>query len=879
MLPIVKFGLEKIHANPHQDKQYSFKMVRVTKPLYPVKRDTQLYQVKKHLPNNQDFFHVYVLGNISPKILNLLKQNKNWYRDSWVNVEEDMNERNYVLQVYNDLGVIYPRSDIYYSFIDEGSIAICLRVTPTNKRLIDVESMRFIRVYSNDYFRTPEFKSSSNPVGIYCIKTFVETNIHKVNLQILANTLKADGGEVLLYVNGFYTSNINLHIPDFSIVELLYDRSIVSKEKVSISELRTFTSIMDNKLKYLVFRDKSKDYLQYQDDVDFYVTTNNELFNKGVFFYKHKDLAVRNVTDKDYAIYTDYINNQAAYLSEKEGGAVQDKNIELIVRRSGVDKPLIYSSLKLHELYKLPQEVEKNVLSNNGYTVTELRAEHLENSDYFKLVAACSLKYITNELCTSAVGYSSIKYYFANTPTNSITENNIDVPELYQQPSYAYEYNSEGKLINRNETIGPMYTRSSSLVKSVEFIKGRTPSNYDRLYNHNDTIVLRDSEYVIMSAFFENSTRISSWEDISNNTDIISIENNIVTLNEINGKKVKIIYLDQPLTYDLNIRVVDGVLFFPLTINEDRGLGVFSYHLDLPFTSLDIFLNGYRLDYKIGYNLSFPYVNICDKTHIDYTKEEQHIHIRVHGLPTTKELVNSKHITGYVSHGVLTRNNLYDIRDDRVFSVYIKGRLQNRNNILFAEEDNTLRVNSDINGLPYSLVEHELSTKEITGVSTLPIYEKNSLLNEKISDLYNLVYKEPDIDKFNVIGDHYYLFSPTVSKVIHDMLDNNIHPRVYTTPYNDSTILNLLEEKYKYILATDPIKINHPNNLIEIHPHYGNTTIEVNLHQYRFITNLIRIITGNKPERISISGYLSITTTNDETATSNGFIPSGITVL
>jgi len=880
MLPIIKFGLEKIHASPHQDRQYSFKLIRVTRPTYPVKRTVQLYHAQKPLPNQTDSFHVYTIGNISPKFLNLLKQKRDWFKDRWINVEEDMNSRNYMLQVYNQLGLSCPRSNIYYSFIDESSIIIAIRVTSALRRVIDIESMTYIRFYSNEYFRTPEFVSSGKP-GIRVFSTEVNTNQDKVNLQTQIASLKNNGGDVLVYVNGYYTSNLTLHIPNFSLVEVLYDNSITSKEIYSINTLRTFDSTKDNKLKYLIFRNKTTEYFQYSDDIDFYIINTTPFFNKGVFYYKHKEFASRNVTDKDYSLFTDYVNNQANHLSSVEGGSIQDKNVVVITRRSGVDNSLIYSSLKLHELYKLPQAVELDVLSNMNYTIPELRAEQLENSDYFKLVDAKSLRDVTNSLCSSAVGYAGIKYYFANSPIHSITEENIEVPELYQYPSLAYEYNAAGVLINIAETIGPIYTRSSSLVRSVEFIRGRTPSDYNKLYSHNETVTLRNAEFIILSAYFDGINRITEWEDITNNSSLVTIRNSTLSLSEGPNKKIKIVYLDQPITYTLeyNLSGSDGIMYFPITIREDRGTGLMQFPIDIPFTSVDVFLNGYKLEYRVGYFIDYPYISICDKEHIDYTKVTQTIHVRVHGLPTTKSKINSNHLTGFISHGVLSRNNLYDIRDDRVYSVYIAGRLHNRNNVRYAEEDNTVRVSDTLNGLPYSIVEHELSTKEITGLPTTPLYLNNLSLNKKISDLYNIIYKEPTIDPFNIIGSQYFLFSPTICKIIEDMLDGNIPSRIYTNPYTDVDIFNLLETRYKILYNIDPVRANLPTNLIEIHPHSGNTVVDINLHQYRFITRVIHVLTNGNSNRVNISGYLGVISTNDDTVTFTGFVPSGIPVV
>ena len=862
MREIQRFAIEKIYCAPSQDRQYCFKLFRVNRADYPARQFIKVYNVNKPLPNNTDFFHVFVIGNLNPTFLNLLRQNKNWYRDVWYNFQDDMNARNYIAQMYNEDGVLFPRQHIFYSFIDEGSVLISIRINELLKNHFDINSFKYLRVYSNTYFNSSEFNSLPTKIGIKCESNLVLSNVDKVALQMKISNYESHGGKAIVYVNGYYTDNLNLNIPNYSYIEILYDQSIISKESIRISDMRTFESIKDNKLKYLYFRDKIINRIQYNDDNEFYISTDNELVTKGLFFYKHKEYAIRNVTDKDYSLYTNFVNNQATTLSRLTRGSILDKVIVMYTRKSGLSRELIYSSLKLHELYKLPQNVELDVLLNTNNTITELRAETLENSDYFKVASAKEIKEITKELATSAVGYNGITYYFGYSPLVLTTsDRNINVPYLYRNQSYAFEYNTEGVFTGKYITNGPVYTASSQNTKYVEFLKGTTPTHFGSYLSHNATVTLRDAEYRILSAHFDGITRISNWEDITEDSTKCSITNNTLTLNEEPGRKIKIVYLDEPIVYDIELPITDGILYFPLIIRENRGTGIQNHPIDLPFRSIEVFLNGKRLIYQLDYFINLPYISICNKTYIDYTKERQSIHIRMHGFTLNKDDINKNEIRGFVNNGVLTRNRYYDIRDDRVFSIFVRGRLQDRKNIRFAEEDSTIRLNNPYNGAPYVMSEPFIPIKEVTGLDTLPLYQKNLELNNRISGLFNQVFKEPRINEFNVIPEHHYIFSPTVSKITHDLLDGNIPASLYTTPYNDETIIQLLDNQYKNIYLIDPIRTVEENDIVVIHPHIGNSIVYVNLFQYRFLTNLIRIITGNKPTRINLSGYLALQTT------------------
>jgi hypothetical protein len=535
--------------------------------------------------------------------------------------------------------------------------------------------------------------------------------------------------------------------------------------------------------------------------------------------------------------------------------------------------------MKFNELYHLPDTVELDVLSNMSFTIPELRADALENSSYFTLGSERYLKNITPELATEAVGYNAMKYYYGNTPNAVDPATNISVPMLFRNPSYAYEYDSYGVLLGQHPTQGSLYTCSDPTTDYIEFLQGQTPDNYGQLHEGSVSVPLRDAEYKALSAYFEGTNRISNWEDITNTSKAI-VTGTTLAISEDQGKKVKLVYFDQPLTYTLNLPLVDGTLYFPIVVTEDRGTGLRSFPVDIPYRSLEVFLNGYRLTNTIDYFIQYPYISICSKMYFDHTQANQSVHIRLHGYATTKEEINSDEIVGFVNNGVLTRNSYYDVRDDRVFSIYVKGKLTPRSAINFAENDNTIRLSDPLNGLPYTMSENMVSVKNICGGDTLALYTANKTLNGKISDLFNHIYQEPPVNEFNVIGDHYYLFSPLVSKMLSDALDGDlIPPSVYMNPYNDSDILRLIETNYKVLYALDPMRKPLPFNIVEVHPTPYQTVTSVSLYLYRYISNVVRIITGGHPERINLSGTLTITTASPAEANAPLTTGGGITVL
>lgn len=860
MLEAQRFALENIYCAPGQDAQYSFKLIRVNKPNLPFKNWVDIYNTKKHLPNKTNFFHVFAIGQIPNQVLNLLSQKESWFKDTWIKVSDDMVSRNIIFQLYNQDGVMYPRQNLYYSFIDERSLLIAQEIPVAFKNVFNTESFEYLHLYSNAYFRSSMFATGNSNTGIDYRFQQVENNVQKVALQTFVTNSKLKGGDVFVYVNGMYSSDVTLDIPDYSYVEVVYDQSVISKEFFALEGLHTFDSIKDNRLKYVIHRDKIVDQIQYYDDTEVYVQDTTSYYTKGLYYYKHKDHSMRNITDKDFSLNSAYVNTTALKLGELTTPGFSSKQVVLYTRKSGRNMQLVYSSLKLHEFYKLPKATQFNVLIDNGHTADIFRAEQLENSSYFKVAEALSMNTVDKQLATDAIGYNGLTHYLADTPVPVVT-GVVNVPPLYQNRSTVFEYDSNGLFIDKQTTSGPVYLSPNANSATVEFILGRTPDSFGRLYEPNETIPITNSfrEYVVLSAYFTNTIRESNWEDITNTSRAVVSGNNLI-LNEGTGKKVKIVYLDEINVYDLEVDFTDGCFYFPLTQMEDKGTGVLNYPCDVPYLNISIFMNKRRLTMGVDWFINFPYVCITNKKYIDYTSATQKVHIRCSGVTLNTSEINKQEIRGFVNNGVLTRNKRFDIRDDKVYSVFIDGKLYNKTNVSYSEEDNTVRLTNPLNGLPYTVTDIFIPVKSLTGLDTLPIYRDNATRNKKVSDLYDVVFPEPSVSQLNAIGTPHFVYSPTISKIINDVITGVIPSSLYTTPYDNNTILSLLDNDYSHLLKLDPVKNGMQSVLVEIHPHLGNSVINLTLHQYRFVMNVIKFVTNNNPDKINTSGYLSIST-------------------
>lgn len=865
MNAVQNFVMNNIYCAPTEDRQYSFKLVRVNKTKLGVTNRLQIYQVSKKLPDSTSKWHVSVLGNLNPEYLNMLRQGKDWFKDVWVRVSEDMVSRNYILKLYNENGVMCPREDIWYSFIDESSVVFAIKEDNRKRLGVEYGEFMYVNLYSNNWFNSSEFSSLGDRTAIGYVSDIVFDNTNKLALQNTVNNLLVKGGKAFVYINGVYSDKVSLNIPDNSFVEVVYDRSVKSYESYKLSDLTTFNSTLDTKVKFLVLRDLAPLTMDYDDDVEVYLRTNDRLVNIGYFYYRHTPDSVRNVTDKDFSLNANFVNNLNSFLIQKSGGVYGDTVIDIYVRRSGLARGLVYHSLDIHEFYKLPIDKQLLVLNSNSVSVPDYRAETFENSTYFKVMGMKDFRLLTPEVANNVLGYNGITHYFGNTP-NRVDGSYISVPLLYQIKSTAYEYDASGKLLGYYPSVyhGPEYPITNvGLCASVEFVYGVPYGELETIkyLTNDDTFTTPQEEYSLYSAIFNSGSRASNWEDITDKYPAGSRNGSIsYGISETSSVMVRVHNHTRIYVKDLELDISEGYMTFSLKeYVEVEGIGSIR-NCDLPFSNLDIWLNGYRLTEGLDFHYSFPYISICSKKYINYTLTKQLVHVRGIGSETSEKSINANNVYGFVSGGVLTRNKYYDITDDKVLSVYIDGKLVDRNNILLAEGDNTVRVDNPSNGLPYSVRYGYIPLRDITDENGRRLYKENLERDKRISAIFNIINKEPEYNALNVISGNHYLFSPVISAIIKDVVSGDIPSSVYVNPYNDNDILQLVESKYKELLALDPVKMNLDDKIVVIHPHIGNSVIDLNLHQFRFVNNVIRFITLGNVDKVVTSGYISLST-------------------
>lgn len=870
MNPIHKLAMSNIYASTIEDKQYYFKLVNTTTGGSMCTNKVKIYgSIVKTLPDLTSLFSVYVIGDIYPEMLNLKSQYKPWFRDVWTNFQADANDRKYTFQIYNDNGLTYPSDKVYYSFINETTLAIAIKRDVGLVDKFGYGDNIYLKVFSNLWHESVEFNNLPNPIGVYS-KTFVTSGaIDRAYIMSYITGLIANGGDVIIHVNGAYAKTVPATPLAGTIVDVLYDQSIVGKTTYPISGLYTFKSELDDVTKLSLFRDEFLDKIRFKDTLEMYITDGLDLYGTtGLYFYKHRDKSVRNITNKDYSINGMYLENQVQYLNRLTKSEGKEKYLDIYTRRTNVQKPLTYASIKLHELYKLTINQLRELMNNNVYTDEIYRIETLEASDYFKVMNSNNPSEITLELATRAVGYNGVTKYLGDSPVEVDPLNTpIVVPTLYRNEFVAYEYGSMGELTNIIQSSGSTYTPLNPNTTVVSFRVGQLSQTPQLLLNNNQSTNLLYSDYYVLEVGWQSNNLDNNYIDITNDPSKVSVANGVITVTLPSNKKARIVYISNAICYTSMIDRTTSDFRITLNLQEDRadGNGVTTKPLTYTPEEIEVYLNKRRLTYGLDYTLTLPYINIYNREFIDYSVFNQVVDIRFNGWTDSVSNLNKREIRGFINNGVLTRNRVYDVIDDKVINIFVDGGIVLKEDVLFAESDTTSRPNDPLNGKPYTIFEPLIPIESLTPVPTLELERINFIRNQALSDVYSLVNPEDTVNLTQNIVSKYKIYSPLLNMITNDLLSgyipttDYIHPVYGTLDYPLMKLVTLLTDvRYSEYVDRDPVKLDIDLDIVDLRVHNQENPVNVSQVQYAFIDNILSYLNPKNGHKVILTNSFNV---------------------
>lgn len=856
---LVEHAIRNVWCNPEQDRQYRYRPHRLSPPLGDYRFVSVMGENHK-LPNDKDKFHVYQIGALAPGILGLLPD-QHRFSNQWIRVPDAMMRQSMWCEFYLDHGIQIPKYDIYYKY---GIYQNLIFVIRENKGMgIDYGTLKpYMRVYSNAFFKS-QYRTQNDRIQTRGMS--VVNNNEILQLQAEINSLRAlNRGYVFCYVNGYLKEQINVLTAKIGdSIEYVYDSSVVRVVSFDPRTLDYYLSELDNNRKYLLSYDYVDDQrIEYLDDNEIYVWD----YSSGLNLHRHLDSTVRMVTHRDYGVSVDRIE----YLLDMLGEVRATPSIRLYIRRSAYQRPLVFENSRIHELYKLPYSDRKRAMLSLDATMPLWNVSALENSPYTALMRSPDTG-LRRHVVEEAYGYNASSVIIGNTPLRPTLESNqkrITLPIGQWSHSTAYEYSSDGLLLGYHHHLeGTYYFPKDNRCELVEMITG-LGSDTPSVFFGTDNIPLPIGySYRVYYSHHYDGLYLEDWVDITD-TEYYRIENNILKWNNIDGDHLIMVRTDAEfLCYHFETLPRDGVIDFVLTEIEDRGNGPKHYTLPVPMGEIDIWLNGHSLIDGLDFTIDFPKVVIRNKDYLVLDTEGypndvyQEVTVRFTGF-CTKDLTRQYFDDyGFITHGVMSRNNRFDIRDDRVLRIIYDGKTVHRDQVEFSENDSGVRVIDSRNGRPYAIRDIIVPMRNRTDSDTYDYRTQSRMIDKMVSDYLSRFLPEPDRNAPSSMTQRYPLYSPFISKVLY-ALKSELITLDSIDPLPDRMTIQQLCEPYVTWLSFDAIHdetVDH--DYVVIHPHNHRNAVDVNYIQYRFLKAVVDLYA---PGLVELSPYITIRTLKEQ---------------
>lgn len=834
------YALKNVWCTPGQDKEARYKPQRLTGKM-GTWNTVDVMRVNYRLPEQGVRFHVFSMSQIDPDILGLSSID-----GKWVSFADACTNESTMVDIYVSEGLKYPLSQCWYYVTEDKLLMVAVKEQTTIPANLGQEDL-YLRFYANAYYNSTRADAATDYVKVE--GAVVKDTAAILALQNKFNALTAQGLFVYAFVNGRLVSGIDLFTTQpGDCVEYVYDGSIYRVFDFDLASLKTYTSSMDGNVKYILHPPTPSDTIDYQDDIDVYLykPAPNNRFN-GIYFHRNKEDSFRMITHCDYGVAFPYIDAMmAAQGWSKEDGL----KIRLHIRKSGYKRPLVFEANRIHELYKLTSDQIMDAFTGVDSTVSPWRAESLEASAYCGVMRYEGTN-LPRELVQDCFGYNALSKLLGNTPLIPRLESGtkvVDVPYGLQTMATAFEFDADGYLIGSHTHYqGSVYGVNNQSAALVEMINGVGGIRLDETYGQRTSALVDGVDYRFYLCQIASGLPDNNWVDVTG-TDKYSIANGAVIWNIDTTRYYPMVRGNRNfLSYSLSLDASGGAMRFSLTTEQLRNGLVQNWVMQVPMGDLYIRLNKKELIEGLDYIVKFPEIVILNKKYQDDPMNKpQIVDIVATGFCKSDFTRDTQADVGFVKHGLLSENNRFDLRDDKVQHIVIDGKLYLKSELKFAETDSGVMVD-EANGAPYMIRDTVVQMRGLVEDDTYSLRAKAQLVDKAVSDYLSLKLPEPVDTDPNPIGSLYPVYSPFFAKILFDLKTGLIDNSVIQQHYNDVDVTTLCKP-YESLLAYDPTQVgNEPDsNYVVIHAHNLFSVVEVNLYQMRFLMRVASLYLRNK---------------------------------
>lgn len=846
-----------VWCSPEQDSQRVFNPERIT-PNEGVWNNFLVGWRRYDLPTKTDRYHVYHIGQVFPDLIGLIGKQRNWFSMRYL-----CEKLNAFCDVYVENGFVFPRDQAHYMVTEEKLLVVAVKVP--DRRMIDVDLVTekiYLRVYRNKFFYTAEANTAA--LDIECASKVAASNQDIMTMQDRIDVLAAKPGGVLSYVNGKLVKRVNLltAVPGDSI-GYIYDPSIKYQLTFKVSDLYSFVSEVDQDHKYLLHHASGGQAVDYYDDVDAYVLDGPESSQyHGLYYHKNTENRLRNVTHRDYVIEAQGVVNLYPHFATQLLHSAA--HIHLVVRDGSTNRVLVNEAHRIKDLYRMSNtDVYRSMIGIDA-NVAAWNVAKLEKSKYMKVMGAL-YGTITKQDAFDALGYNAASVLLGDTPKRVRTVSSqklVDVPIGLQKSCTAYEYDADGKLLGwQNHTNNATYVTQYPTADLVELIFGQGTTSFENIVGQSTTQLDKSLNYRFYLATKDGGVVQNDWRDVSGQSNYHVFDTGIVQWAVNPTTEQQLVRSNKRhLVYQFEHPMEDGNIQF--NVSQWNAANSSWETLKIPPARIDIFLNDNSLIEDVDYVVRWPAIYVISKEHIVNPGQPQKIVVRATGFCTNQMARIDIGDSGFVKHGVLSENNTYDIRYDKVNRIVVGGALYRHDELRYAESDGTVRVEDALNGKPYMITDilvpmNDFSEAVISNVDpTLTARAVARVTDKTISDYLSTKLPERDLTTPSTFVAKYQLFSPFFTKLFAALDTGLITGEWMHNHYGEQKVKDVCAQ-FEYLLQWDPlIDANAVDpTFTTIHPHPFDEVLILTPYQYKFINMAVKVYGRGK---INLSSHAVI---------------------
>lgn len=864
---LAQHAVEKIWCEPRHDKQFTIGLARLT-PVSGASRVYQLHRRILQLPNynsgSREYYHLYQVGSIPSSVLSIVVP-----VGTWVDLATVAASDSTVIDLFIDTGLKIPLNLAFATVTPDGNLLVA--VTIDSKWASITTRPLLMRLYSNLLFDTEEWRNTTVDAnaGIAYSYATLQSSTDYISFLAAVNQIAnkyGSEGRGLFYTDGLLTNMPVIYTDSMrgSTVGFYWDTSIVSIEAIPLSTMRVFSSHIDPGVaKYGVVRDTGLTFIDYHDDVDFYVTNSASLtVYKGVYLGRQRPNGVRQLTHSAYSLNKSDVDRLAS-LNHLDG---LNCSILMVVRNGGARRGLVTDHYRLDALYRLPHiEVIKAITDlEYNQTVPEWHMVTLESSAYNRLIGS-EIESITNMVTEDAYGYNAASMLLA---PNALPVSVFGAARYVTLPRALC-------VVDRATTLGrrTFYAYSAGLflgwfnntatTETVSIPGGLATADTVEVFNYRTDSVANGNVYgelvVASNDLAQHGYRCyvcsmnggipnEDWVDVTD-TDFYSYDREgtpTITWNAAYlaiGNMYTCVRIGGVVTVSAEQYVVSDTGCIEYVLNETtEWLGsTVTKPLLLQPGVMDIFLDGYSLVRDVDYYVEWPKIVICKRS-VDIDTPAA-ILIRYYGWcdPASMEIDKPRE-SGFVKEGILSINCRLEIRSDRNSRIVSGGLLRRRDQVRFIED-----AGGDLNidGRPYGVSDYAIAVENFTSKHTVPYRAVSLDLDDRVMAYLDALLDTPDATSPTILDAKWGLYSPFCSRVINALKSGDIDSVPLASAYTDTDARSWVSA-YTYLLAYDPAVLNNNTSYINVFPHPYPYLIGLTNPQYTFVETIIRLFLNNR---------------------------------